>query len=95
MEAAGQEPEEVAQQVDVGDYVRVWTKDDTMREFEVTQLTSTSISGADEEILFEDIIRVDVREVDEWRTAVVYTTGVLLAALFVAFVVFLAAVGAI
>jgi len=89
MEVIGEEHDEIARQVDVGEYVRVWTKDDTWREFEVTALTETSISGAEEDVLFEDITRIEVRDIDidggrTVKNAVSVMGGVIIGAAFFA-----------
>ena len=89
MRSAGQAPDEVASRVEVGDQVRVWTKDDRMREFEVTRLTENSISGPVEEISFDEIIRVDVEEIDGWRTAEMTTLSVLSVAMVIGFIILL------
>jgi len=69
MDPVGAEPLEIAREVDIGDYIRVFTKDDTKHEFEVTRLNSKFIGGEDVEIRYVDIAHLDVRNVDEWQTA--------------------------
>lgn len=75
--SAGQRPARNASRVEVGDTVRILTKDGTGYEFEVVALSLTSVNGANLEIPSEDIIRLDVGEIDGWRSAVVTVASIL------------------
>jgi hypothetical protein len=74
---AGQRPARNAGRVEVGDTVRILTKDGTVHEFEVVALTLMSIIGTDDEVFSEDISRVDVRETDGWRHTDVTVASIL------------------
>ena len=67
MLAVGEQPEQVLRYVEVGNYVRVLTNGGETYEFEVTELTRFAISGAEQEIPFDDIANVEVRVRDESR----------------------------
>ena len=69
MEALPASQTEIAQQLEVGDYVRIWTTDGAWRELEVSQVTATTISGSGEEVSLSSIDRIDVRRFDGWDSA--------------------------
>lgn len=76
------QPGETDRKVEIGDNVRVITKDGQEHIFKVTALTSDSIVGDDVEVSYANITRLEVKELDGWRTA-----GVSIASLAGAFVV--------
>jgi len=69
MESMSTTPEEISKQLEVGDYVRIWTNDGAWQELEITQVTSTAVSGGEAPILVSDIERIEVRTFDGWDTA--------------------------
>jgi hypothetical protein len=79
--ARGQRPDRNTGRVEIGDTVRIWTKDDAVQEFEVVALTLMSIIGTEGEVFSEDIIRVDIRDANGWRTTDVTVASILGAAL--------------
>jgi hypothetical protein len=82
---------EARERVEVGDTVRVHTSYARKFEFRVTAVDDEALVGKDVRVPFEDIDRLEVRELDGWKTAgAVGTTvgglwliGVLLAAALV------------
>jgi hypothetical protein len=61
-------PESVYQQVDVGDTIRVHTKDHTRITFEVIEVTPIAIVGTRETIPFTEILKVEKLELPmPWR----------------------------
>lgn len=63
------QPGETDRKVEIGDNVRVITKDGKEHIFKVTALTSDSIVGDEVEVSYADITRLEVKELDGWRTA--------------------------
>lgn len=63
------QPGETDRKVEIGDNVRVITKDGQEHIFKVTALTSDSIVGDEVEVSYADITRLEVKELDGWRTA--------------------------
>ena len=71
MTVVGSQPDEVARRVEVGNKVRIVTKDGQNHVFKVTQMTSDAIGGEEVQVSYNDIARVEVKELDAWRSAVV------------------------
>lgn len=82
MTAAGSQPGEVMRKVEIGNKVRVVTKDGQSRVFKVTQMTSEYIGGKEVQVRYDDIAQVEVKQLDGWRTA--FLVGGIGAAAFVA-----------
>jgi hypothetical protein len=89
MDPVGADPLEIARQVDIGDHIRVFTRDETMHEFEVTRLNSSFIGGENVEIPYQDIAHLDVRKVDEWQTAFVVVHATISTAVLIALLAFI------
>ncbi len=68
---AGSQPHEVVRKVEVGKKVRIITKDGQRHVFKVTHMTSDAIGGKEVQVSYDDIVQVEVKELDAWRTAVV------------------------
>lgn len=89
MDPVGTDPIEIANRVDIGDYVRVFLHDESMYEFEVTRLNSNFIGSTGVQLRYEDIAHVDVRVVDEFQTAFTAAQVTLSAVYLIAVVVLL------
>jgi len=57
------------QRVEVGETVRVHTSDAREYEFRVTAVDDDALIGKDVRVPFDDIERLEVRELDGWKTA--------------------------
>jgi len=69
MRPVGESTQEITRQVEVGDEVRIHTKDGARRQFVVTEISDDSIKGESIEIPVQDIESAEIKEVDGWKTA--------------------------
>jgi hypothetical protein len=61
-------PKEVNANFEIGDVIKVYTKDDTIITFKVVEITSDTIVGAREKIPFTEVIKVEKEELSVLKT---------------------------
>lgn len=64
-------PKEVNANFEIGEVIRVYTKDDTIITFKVVEITSNAIVGAREKIPFTEIVKVEKEELSVLKTTAI------------------------
>ena len=61
-------PNEVNANFEIGEVIKVYTKDDTIITFKVVEITSDAIVGAREKVPFTEIVKIEKEELSVLKT---------------------------